>query len=77
MFLEDRCLIGPDEMVSAGDLFKAYKEWSECMGDSKRYVLNQRTLGVNLKERGFKAERNHGGRFWRGLSLNSVTRDVT
>jgi putative DNA primase/helicase len=65
-FLNDRCLIAPGARITSADLNRAHKEWCEKNGEQP---MNARSLGLRLKERGFKQERTMSTRLWQGLCL--------
>lgn len=68
-FLNDRCILGLDEHVSAKALYEAYKAWCEASGERP---VTQRMLGTRLREREFQSRRAgaNGGYVWSGLGLN-------
>lgn len=69
-FIEDRCLVNPNEWATASDLYKGYEEWAEEAGLKDKEILKQRTFGSALAERGFIRDRGGGGqRLWRGVAL--------
>ena len=45
-FMRDRCTIGPDLSVQAGDLYQAYRLWCDEHG---RHAVNQQLLGRDLR----------------------------
>lgn len=51
--------------ISAADLYKLYEQWAEENGEHSK--MPKRHLGLKLKERGYRSERRHSGRFWMGL----------
>jgi putative DNA primase/helicase len=71
-FIEDRCLVGPDQRVSSGDLYREYKAWAEAMGVD--HVMSQIGLGRALAERGYKVTRvgKDRTRGFEGIGLPSV-----
>ena len=67
-FLSDCCIENDSIEVSTKDLYEIYFAWCEKNGDRP---LPKRTLGLKLKERGFKPGKVNRGqsRGWRGLGL--------
>jgi putative DNA primase/helicase len=68
-FLDECCVLGEDENVSAGDLYRAYGEWCKETGEVQE---KQRKFGSRLTERGcFERYRGgkDGGHRWRGIDL--------
>lgn len=68
LFLQDCCNQGDDKRVEPSALYEAYINWCSRNGISS--ALNNPTFKTRLEERGFKQERDHQGRFWKGISLN-------
>jgi putative DNA primase/helicase len=68
-FLGECCVLGAEETVSAGDLYRAYGEWCKDTGEAPD---KQRKFGARLTERG-RFERYRGGKSgghrWRGVDL--------
>jgi putative DNA primase/helicase len=69
-FLEDCCLIDPEEKATTKALYTAYEWWCEENGDTP---VRKTTFAKMLSERGFSSVRiGHGGaRGWKGLSLKT------
>jgi P4 family phage/plasmid primase-like protien len=68
-FLEACCMVGPDHQVIAGDLYKAYKDWSEENGENAK---PQKWLSLALLERGLvtkKRQPGTGKTIYKGLGL--------
>ena len=53
-FLDECCILGPDEWVSANDLRAAYEMWAKENGE--RDLLRGRTWGEKLRGRGCRPE---------------------
>jgi putative DNA primase/helicase len=66
-FIEEGCVVGPQEVVDAGQLYKVFMKWCE---DSGEEPLTQKKLGEKLRERGFEAGKKRGIRRWKGLRLH-------
>ena len=67
-FLEDRCVIEPRASLSAKDLYAAYLDW--CSENNEK-AASQRTLGLKLKDRGFRNNRRRAGIVWDGLGMRA------
>lgn len=68
-FLDECCVLGDAETVSAADLYRAYGEWCKDTGET---LEKQRKFGGRLTERGgFERYRGgkSGGHRWRGVDL--------
>ena len=64
-FLEGRFELGPTFEVTAADLYKAYRGWTEAVGEKAR---SQKWFGGKLSERGFVSKKLRNGRkAWLGL----------
>jgi putative DNA primase/helicase len=64
-FLEDCCIISPSCRVKAGQLYAAYKDWTDRTGE---YTQTQRKFGDAMTEREFKREHS-GGTWYIGIGL--------
>jgi putative DNA primase/helicase len=72
-FLDERCIIGDEEVVQTNDLYAAYRDWCEESGQER---LSQRALGPQLRARGMRNGK-HGPRrtiAWFGIGLNGPPR---
>ena len=67
-WIEDRCGLSSDAWAPSVDLFKSWKAWADERGLE---VGSQRSLGEELRARGFIAERRHRGRGWSGIALRA------
>jgi putative DNA primase/helicase len=65
-FIEEECVTGPREWMSAADLYAEYQVWCTENGE---FVESQKRLGTELGRRGFQQHKSAGVRGWRGLSL--------
>jgi P4 family phage/plasmid primase-like protien len=66
-FLAERCQTAPNYVARAGDLYKNYSEWAEANGEKP---ISSTAFGLQLKERGFRADRGTAGvRVWLGIDL--------
>jgi putative DNA primase/helicase len=65
-FIEDRCVVGPNRKVAAGDLYTAYGVWCK---DTKEEQLSKRAFGLRLAEQGFIPDRTKAKRWWFGIGL--------
>jgi len=70
-FLDDGCVVEPEAIVTAKELFAAYQAWAEANGEKPR---SQKALSKGLKERGYESFRTRHARCWRGLRLRGGTR---
>jgi putative DNA primase/helicase len=65
-FLEECCLLRPDAMAFANNLYTAYKEWGETNGEP---IEKQRRFGMRLTERGLRRQKVGGVYRWYGIGL--------
>ena len=66
-FLAERCQTAPNYVARAADLYKNYSEWAEANGEKP---ISNTAFGLQLKERGFRADRGTAGvRVWLGIDL--------
>ncbi|MCC6976273.1 MAG: bifunctional DNA primase/polymerase [Anaerolineae bacterium] len=66
-FFSETCEIKASQWVTARDLYRAYSQWCDEMGERP---ISQRALGLRLKERGFQPERGaNGTRAWKGIGF--------
>jgi len=66
-FIKEMCEVGEGKTISARKLYESYSIWCNDYGERP---MNQRQLGLRLKERGFKSRRATGGsRQWDGISV--------
>jgi putative DNA primase/helicase len=66
LFIDDRCKVDPLLNVKAGDLYAAYKDWSD---KAREFTLSQRKFGAAMTERGFERYPNNGT-WYRGIGIN-------
>lgn len=67
-FIADCCTVHRDCKATAGDLFRAYADHCQRVGERPR---SQRDFGMRLAERGFEQARTGNARKWRGIGLRS------
>jgi P4 family phage/plasmid primase-like protien len=65
-FLDERCVIGPDEWATSADIYIDYQSWCERNGERP---LAKNAFGTKLRERGFEDEKHNGARCWFGIGL--------
>jgi hypothetical protein len=65
-FLEEWCLLRPDAMALANNLYTAYREWCETNGEP---IEKQRRFGMRLTERGLRRQKVGGVYRWYGIGL--------
>jgi putative DNA primase/helicase len=66
-FILERCITGPDEQVSTGDLYAEYAGWCAQVGEQ---ALSPKAFAGVLREQGFTPSRTKKERLWRGLALH-------
>jgi putative DNA primase/helicase len=80
-FLEDACVIGPDERVQVADLYAAWVEWCEARGrrpgEQQRFGTMLKAACPWLKNRRPRTDNPTRQRFYEGLRLRSPADQVT
>jgi tetratricopeptide (TPR) repeat protein len=66
-FLATCCELHPRAWSRAGDLWGAYKQWTE--EHHERFPLSRRAFTAQLKTHGCRAGRTNAARIWRGITL--------
>lgn len=66
-FLDECCIVGPLEHCAGGVLYKAYRAWTQEMGE---YTRRNRDFGEALRGAGFECKHTKTGSDWSGLSLS-------
>ena len=70
-FVDGRCFLGPEERVTAKELYDAYTAWCGENGDA---VLSPKGLARRLREKGLQAVKaSKGVRCWQGIRLRVST----
>lgn len=65
-FVEERCVVDPQERIESGELYASYKFWCEMSG---LHPMAAQRLGRELKTRGFGHGKSNGKRYRFGLNL--------
>ncbi len=68
-WIEERCIVGEDAVVSAKYLYEDYLDW--CKEAGERFI-SQKKLGINLRERGFLRKRVGHARQYLGIRLKDL-----
>ena len=76
VFLQERCLTGPDYVARAGALYKAYQDWSEEAGLGKHERLSNTKFGRIMGSRFHKKEQGRGN-FYQGIGLRTEVEEPT
>lgn len=66
-FISDCCLLDASRSTKSSDLYAKYQAWAAQTGEE---AINQRALGLALKDKGLESYRSDGKR-WRGIGLLS------
>ena len=72
-FLEDRCIVAPDENEVNKYLYTSYVEWCKT---HKIAAVGKGIFGRYLVSLGMKAESMNGGYYRQGVSLNYLDLDA-
>jgi phage/plasmid-associated DNA primase len=68
LFILERCVIGPDQRVGAGELYKAYHSWAQDSGLKDWERLNSTKFGRVMGER-FEKKQQSKGNVYLGIGL--------
>lgn len=68
-FLEECFIFNKLAKVSFKTIYDVYSYWSEVNGDSE---MSRKSLGSNLKERGYTPRSINGQRYYEGIQLNEA-----
>jgi putative DNA primase/helicase len=66
-FLEEECVLGPNNRVPKGALFARFADWAKRSGEAP--LLSKRDFGNRLRERGHDEAKLHDGHNWLGVGL--------
>ena len=69
-FLSAHVSPNPGAYTSSAELFAVYRNWCEKTGEKQ---LSQRSLGLQLKDRGYRVVRNKHARGWDGVAVTGDT----
>ncbi len=75
-FLEDCCVVKPDAMAKAGDLYKAYVKWAQEQGLSEKERFTNNAFGRRMGDKFTKSHGEHGQRY-HGLDILTENRSVS
>ena len=67
-FIDDCCVVKPNAMVKAGDLYKAYLKWTQEQGLSKAEVFTSNAFGRRMGTKFNKRHSEHGQLYY-GLGI--------
>ena len=69
-FIDDQLALDADNKVSSERLYGKFRDWCEANGER---TMTQRSLGMQLKEKGFESRRSgsDGSTFWHGIALKT------
>jgi putative DNA primase/helicase len=67
-FIKECCIVGPDERVRKGDIFKVFKRWCEDNGEAP---AAKNSLNEYLAQEKGCEEIKASVLYWRGIALNS------
>jgi putative DNA primase/helicase len=71
-FLEECCVAGPSESVSAAQLYSTFRDWAQESGE---YLMSQTMFGRRLNDRGFRREKSRDDNnrvWWHGVGLSQA-----
>jgi putative DNA primase/helicase len=66
-FIDERCVVGDSVRARAGEIYAAYKEWTEKSGE--RILASAREFSGRLISRGFRKQHTQRGEVYYGLGM--------
>ena len=66
-FINERCIKEPNARVRTGELYSAYREWAESVGD---YVRRGNDFTAEMETMGYHYTASKGYKYWRGLRVD-------
>ena len=73
-FLQERCVLGSAFNVKVGELYDAYRAWSEAAGE--KYIPKRSEFNRSLEDRGYTNTQRTGGYYWwAGIGLKAKDRE--
>lgn len=66
-FIDECCVIDPQQKTAAGELYQKYAMWSPSTGDP--YVRNNNDFAAELERREYTKKREKSGVFWLGIGV--------
>jgi len=67
-FIEDKCICQSSEKVAVGDLYEAYKKWSD---DVCQETAGKKIFGNLMRQKGFIQSKSGSIRYWNFIKLNA------
>lgn len=66
-FIEDKCNCQSSERVAVGDLYEAFKKWSDF---ACQETVGKKIFGNLMRQKGFIQSKSGSNRYWNGIKLN-------
>ena len=66
-FIEDKCTCQSSERTPVGNLYEAYKEWSD---HACQETVGKKIFGNLMRQKGFTQSKSDSVRYWNGIKLN-------
>ena len=66
-FIDDKCIRQSSEKGAVGDLYEAYKKWSD---DVCQETVGKKIFGNLMRQKGFTQSKSGSNRYWNGIKLN-------
>lgn len=74
-FIEDRCIVGPDEEAGAGSLHDSYTKWAKDEGIGKFETLKSTAFGTEIGKR-YKNKHTDKGKVYYGIGIKPIVEMV-
>jgi putative DNA primase/helicase len=70
-FMDECCLVSPEYVVPAKEVYNAFKAWSQEQGE--KWVMSQQAFGMKLTEKGHESKRGGSSGAYRypGIGLKT------
>jgi putative DNA primase/helicase len=65
-FIEDKCIRQPSYKIPVGDLYEAYKTWSDF---TCQEIVGKKIFGYLMRHKGFIQSKSGSIRYWKGIKL--------
>jgi putative DNA primase/helicase len=66
-FIDDRCTFQSSEKTAVGELYEAFKKWSDV---ACQETVGKKIFGNLMRQKGFTQSKSGSMRYWNGIKLN-------
>jgi len=68
-FLEDCCAVEPSQKAALGQLFEAFRNWSN---QACQDFVGKKAFGNLMRQKGFRQSKSGNVRYWDGVNINHI-----